>query len=145
MACEDRLRETAEKVFKDHDKDGTGSLSKDELVPLISCLGYNVPEESAQKWFDSIDPDGDKQISFEEFLEVILAQPPDDRVEAALRCAFKEADRDGSGNLSKDELMDILQQLSPSGKNLEQIVEDSDVNNDGNISYEEFWKSFAVE
>lgn len=48
MACEGKLRETAKSVFDEHDTDGTGSLSREELALLLPKLGYNVPEESAQ-------------------------------------------------------------------------------------------------
>lgn len=55
--------------------------------------------------------------------------------------AFASIDRDGSGFIDKDELKDVLgDNCTP--EQIEDIIEAADKNNDGRISYDEFFDVF---
>ena len=55
---------SAEKLFKQRDKDEDGFLSLEEFKSVIKKEGM---KEQADKWFKNRDKDGDGKLSFEEF------------------------------------------------------------------------------
>ncbi|HBK74586.1 MAG TPA: hypothetical protein DD662_04440 [Planctomycetaceae bacterium] len=55
---------SAEKQFKQRDKDEDGFLSPEEFKSVIKKEGM---KEQADKWFKNRDKDGDGKLSFEEF------------------------------------------------------------------------------
>lgn len=58
----------ARKVFERYDVDGDGQLTADEYRKVVEELGdTGVTDESAQALIDTIDSDGDRKVSFEEF------------------------------------------------------------------------------
>ena len=65
--------------------------------------------------------------------------------EETLREAFKMLDKDGSGCIDKDELRDLLRNFSAAGEELspediEAMIAESDVDGDGQVSFDEFAK-----
>ena len=65
--------------------------------------------------------------------------------EETLREAFKMLDKDGSGCIDKDELRDLLRNFSAAGEELspediEAMIVESDVDGDGQVSFDEFAK-----
>lgn len=59
-----------ETAFKTIDKDGSGSLSVDELKQLFG--GGKVPDEIWKQIIEEVDKNGDGQISLNEFKEMML-------------------------------------------------------------------------
>lgn len=52
------------------DKDGSGSISKDEIKEILS-FGKTLSEESVNEIVKQVDANGDDQISFEEFSKMM--------------------------------------------------------------------------
>lgn len=64
----DIMETAARKVFARYDLDGDGRVTADEYRKVIADLeGSEISEAEAQQLIDSIDTDGDRQMSFEEF------------------------------------------------------------------------------
>lgn len=61
-------------LFQNFDKDHNGTLSKEEFVSALRHMSpeKNISQEVADKLFDTIDANHDKQISFSEFLAATL-------------------------------------------------------------------------
>lgn len=58
----------ARKVFERYDVDGDGQLTAEEYRKVVEELGeQGVTDEAAQGLIDTIDSDGDRKVSFEEF------------------------------------------------------------------------------
>lgn len=58
----------ARKVFDRYDLDGDGQLTADEYRKVVEELGEkDVTAQDAQALIDTIDSDGDRKVSFEEF------------------------------------------------------------------------------
>jgi len=53
-------------AFKMFDKDGSGTISTDEIKTVLS-FGKTLDEEVIQEIIAQVDQNGDGQISFEEF------------------------------------------------------------------------------
>ena len=85
----------------------------------------------------SIDLDGNGSIDYNEFLtatinrEKILSQKN-------LEMAFQTFDKDSSGKISTDEIMQLFNNKDIDKSVFEKIVKEADENGDGEISYEEF-------
>lgn len=56
-------------LFSYYDSDGDGYLEAYQFANLLSYLGMELDDRYAMKAFDTIDRDGDRRISFDEFNE----------------------------------------------------------------------------
>lgn len=88
----------------------------------------------------SMDLDGNGFIDYSEFLTATINR---DKIMSKqnLDLAFKTFDKDGSGKISLDEIMQIFQSSSNKvdDKSLfESLIKEADQNGDGEISFDEF-------
>merc|ERR1719295_342339 len=56
-----------EKVFKNMDKDGSGTVSKDEFLKICK----NLSKEQVEEAFAKFDASGDNQLDYKEFCQMI--------------------------------------------------------------------------
>merc|ERR1712156_290147 len=56
-----------EKVFKNMDKDGSGTVSKDEFLKICK----NLSKEQVEEAFAKFDTSGDNQLDYKEFCQMI--------------------------------------------------------------------------
>lgn len=76
MVCSeatDQKDETGDllQVFKIFDKDNNGLITKEELRLGLKQLGENMSEKDVAELVEAADLDGDGNISFEEFVELM--------------------------------------------------------------------------
>lgn len=66
--------------------------------------------------------------------------PEDEMMEA-----FRVFDTDGDGYITKEELRQVMQQLDPdmSDKDIDDMMKEADVDNNGKIDFEEFKRMMA--
>ncbi|KAK3033925.1 hypothetical protein RJ639_034725 [Escallonia herrerae] len=67
---EEELRE----AFKVFDKDQNGSISAAELHHVMTNLGEKLTDEEVNEMIREADLDGDGQVSYEEFVRMMLAK-----------------------------------------------------------------------
>ena len=135
-----------EKVFLHFDKNKDGRLSKEEILNGYEEYYGTPPKmDEIDALFAKIDTDGSGTIDYSEFVVATLNQKTllnDEK----LRAAFKMFDRvsgyvtqDGSGSISAKELRDVLGAgKAIDVKVIEEILNEVDINGDGEISFEEF-------
>jgi calcium-dependent protein kinase len=85
-----------------------------------------------------VDLDGNGFIDYNEFLTATINR---DKIlsQKNLELAFQAFDKDGSGKINIDEIMQIFNNKDINDKSVfEKIVKEADENGDGEISYEEF-------
>ncbi|GAA2657276.1 EF-hand domain-containing protein [Streptomyces lunalinharesii] len=64
----DIVETAARKVFARYDVDGDGQVTAEEYRQVVAELeGTEITEAQAQELIDSLDTDGDRMMSFEEF------------------------------------------------------------------------------
>ena len=92
---------------------------------------------------DQADADGNGTIDFAEFVGMMPAATRNERAENAeeeMLEAFQIFDADGNGNISADELRQIMENLGErlTQEEVEDMVKEADIDGDGQINYEEF-------
>lgn len=160
-----KLREYRD-AFSLFDKDGNGYLTKEELGHVMHQLGQWARMEELQEMLCEIDTDGDGNVSFEEFVEILLNITDSDQDESAaqeeqeLRDAFRVFDKHNRGYITASDLRAVLQclgeDLDEDESNLmsdeiskgflissitflvEDMIKEVDVDGDGRIDFDEF-------
>lgn len=111
-----KLREYRD-AFSLFDKDGNGYLTKEELGHVMHQLGQWARMEELQEMLSEVDTDGDGNVSFEEFVEILLNITDSDHDSSAaqeeqeLRDAFRVFDKHNRGYITASDLRAVLQCL----------------------------------
>lgn len=133
-------------TFDLFDKNGNGSICKEELGSLLRAVGENPSQREIDFFIKSCDKNKNDLIEFEDFRHLMKIIRRDsvrkEDEEKTLQRAFRLFDKDGSGTIDKEELERITTQMgeSLSKDELEQMLKLVDTNKDGKIDYNEFIK-----
>ncbi|KAK5078157.1 Mitochondrial group I intron splicing factor ccm1 [Lithohypha guttulata] len=127
-------------VFSLFDKDGSGSISTNELGDVMKSLGQNPTAEELQDMVNEVDIDHSGSIEFTEFMTMMATtiQPKDFAEET--KAAFRVFDKDGSGTISAKELRAVMKSLGEdlTDDEIDEMIKEADKDNSGSIDYEEF-------
>ena len=130
-------------TFRFLDENSDGKLTKEELskgLAFASVGDENIIHEVDQI-FNCVDSDKNGFIEYQEFLRACINKESI-LDEGTLRYAFEFFDKDGSGQITVEELQQVFYQeednKNVSEKVLKLLVDEIDTNKDGQISYEEF-------
>jgi len=129
-------------VFDMFDQDKSGSISRSELENACSKLGVTLDTEELERVMKTVDEDGNDQIEFDEFLELMkdLGNQSAEDKEQELIDAFNVFDMDGDGFIEKHELKEIMEKLGTKldEEELEAMIKAIDEDGDGKVNYQEF-------
>ena len=143
-----QLREAHEaiKLFNQIDENGDGKISKEELYNglqhFLNKTGDELKNE-VELIFNNIDADHNGYIEYEEFIRAAI----DKNYFLSnnfIKFAFNYFDRDGSGNITMEEVKNLFYQneknkkSAEAQKQLKNSFDEIDVNHDGSLSFEEF-------
>lgn len=134
------------KMFVKIDKNNDGSIVKEEFVNGLKEYftiqdGENF-ENELDEIFDIIDADCSGYIEYEEFVRAAICKEKFlDPV--ILDFAFKYFDKDSSGEITLDEIVEVFCQNKYNSNNtakedFKKIINEVDINGDGNIDFNEF-------
>lgn len=120
----------------------SGTIETHELLHVMTKLGEQPTEEEIQEMIEAVDQNGDGEIDFDEFLALMRLRMGEDGDDAEehLRDVFNMFDADGSGLIDRDELRTLMKKLAQSltEDEITAIMEEVDLDGDGEISFEEF-------
>jgi len=120
----------------------SGTIDFDELKHIMTELGQDPTYEEIEEMIFACDTNGDGEIDFDEFLNLIrLSMGEDGRnAEEHLRDVFDLFDVDGSGYIDRDDMRLLMKRLAQdlTDDEITSIMEEVDTDGDGKISFEEF-------
>ena len=133
---------TANKLFNQIDADGDGKINKTDLLKgLRTKTESRALEKDIDRIYRNIDMDNNGYIEYEEFVRAAVSKEKF-ITENILRFAFRYFDKNGSGEVCRDELEEIFKQgitdKNKMQKALDNIINEVDENKDGKIQYNEF-------
>ena len=108
----------------------------------MKSLGQNPTEAELQDMINEVDADGNGTIDFPEFLTLMVRKMKDTDSEEAIEEAFKVFDKDGNGFVSAAELRHVMTNLEEklTDEEVDEMIRENDIDEDGQINYEEFIK-----
>ena len=126
------------KIFEEIDTNKSGTLNINEIKEGLEKMSKEkgMSEEEKLEIVKRIDTDNSHKIEYNEFLAACLDQKVFLREENLLS-AFMMLDYDGSGKISKSEIKRALNG-DISNENLDKIIQEFDLDGDGEIDYREF-------
>lgn len=152
-------------LFSSYDLGKTGQLNPRQFRAIMDSMDLQLTPGEIMALMSSADTDNSGGIDFDEFAEFCMTNllhlerekhirllqdamnggetgdsEETHRLESHLLNIFQLADHDNSGNLSYDELEVVFQSVNihMSQFQLQVLLSEMDVNNDGSVSYEEF-------
>lgn len=128
-----------QEMFKAIDEDGSGTITIEELREGLRKKGAEMDENELQRIVDNIDANGNQKIDYEEFLAATIHLSKLEKEENMV-LAFQYFDTDNSGYITRDELEAALEKIGDDSIDVDKILGEADINNDGKIDYEEFCK-----
>ncbi|CAH1797595.1 unnamed protein product [Owenia fusiformis] len=128
-----------EEFFNEADTDGTGSLTFKELKDVLVKKGYKGDTESLRNIFDAADSSDDNTITLDEFMEAMSQTPPAEHTKARYRELFKGFDHDGSGQITREELSQVFDEMGRdlSEEEVARIIQLADEDGSGTLNYDE--------
>ncbi|XP_035677686.1 calmodulin-like [Branchiostoma floridae] len=125
--------------FVTFSQDGSGKVTADQMIQVYGALGIALSEEQKQeirKAVLAVDPSGGP-ISADDYLARM-------QMTDSAMAAFKMFDKDNSGYIDKNEIIQGMAQLGMqvTEEEAEEMLQEADTDGDGRINYEEFAKTF---
>ena len=101
----DEDERTFKKAFDLFDKDGDGSIDRKEITTVFKELNLKLSEGEIDRIMSHFDEDGDRRISFDEFIIVVSQINDTGESEGWMFEVFETIDQDCDGLLGREELM----------------------------------------
>ena len=149
----ERLIEKMKREFLELDFDGDGTISIDEIERVLHTLRIKlkINELDIQHLLNDIDKDKNGSVDLKEYYRYMKGRDgtilKTNLLYRALfqlsliRKEFHRFDVDGSGYITRDEVLEVLSERTGAQISEEEaayIFQDADQNQDGKIDYEEF-------
>ena len=138
---EEEVEELRE-AFNLFDTDGSGTIDPKELKELVLNLGIHAKNQTIFDMISDIDKNGNGQIDFKEFLDVLTYKISDTKSKEDVRKVFDLFDDEKTGFITVQNLKRVSKELGETMTEAElmEMIERADSDNDGKISLDDFYK-----
>jgi len=125
-------------VFAAFDKDSSGKITAKELGVVLKSMNQNFTDDQLKKIVKKFDKDGDGQIDFNEFMDMMTKHERKEVDE--LKEAFAVFDKNGDGSISAVELSHVMKALGEDIDldTIKLMIQSVDDDENGSINFEEF-------
>merc|ERR1712137_341377 len=133
---EEHINEITE-AFIMCDTDGSNDIDFEEIRTMFKKLKTDLPDAEIKLMMQAVDLDKNGKISFDEFLLMMVkAQDPN----GELLDAFNEFDTDRNGFIDVHEIQQAMGRAGHAitKEQAEEMINNADMDNDGQISFFEF-------
>ncbi|XP_076902493.1 calcium-dependent protein kinase 26-like [Bidens hawaiensis] len=124
-------------MFKMIDTDNSGNITFEELKIGLKNFGADLEEFEIHDLMQAADINNNGIIDYEEFVTATLHLNKVYK-EDSIYAAFSYFDKDGSGFITLNEIQQSCKELGIDDAQIEEIIKEADLNNDGHIDYNEF-------
>lgn len=98
--------------FSWHDADNNGYIESNELPDFLRSAGFNPVQPSLELWCSHLDSRNEGCLTFPDYVTFWYQNNSElEHDEALIQMAFTFFDRDGDGNVDKNEFVECLQEL----------------------------------
>lgn len=146
--------------FDHYDGDKSGSISAKELRKIFTSLGEPVSLASVKEMIREVDANGNGEVEFDEFLDILRRQRGKNQYSVSLELAilfgpkelenlkrqFIRLDLDGSGFIDEHEIQALIKKLGRKVEefDLEDMLLEVDADGSGTIGFNEFLQIVAT-
>lgn len=110
-----KMVDKVKEIFQALDTDKSGDVTFDELVAGLCKKGYNITQDELRQLFNRVDVNHDGRMQINEFLSAFLdwEKIMSDRLwDVWVDKAFDKLDRDHSGAIDFDEILNLLPEVA---------------------------------
>merc|ERR1712002_234038 len=134
-------------AFSHFDKSNSGILPTKVLGQLLRFVGENPSDAEVQDLMNEVDTGSTGSFKFPNFLSMMLRKIDEINAEAEIREAFKVFDSNGDGFINRQELGFVMENLGENMENeeIESLIDEIDIDGDGQINYEEFYTMMCTQ
>ncbi|XP_074662119.1 calmodulin-alpha-like [Tubulanus polymorphus] len=130
-------------AFTLFDDDGDGHITRTELAQAMRTMGVSFSDNDLTEMIEEIDEDGNGTIDFSEFLNFMAIKLEEAQLsDEVLMEAFNMIDHGNKGYLDPGDLKTCLSLLEHgmqlTSKEIESILREADLDQDGKITFQEF-------
>lgn len=117
-----------------------GPINPDELKVSLDALGYQLNKEDIQRLIMQLDPQNTGTINYQDFFDLINEKVSQKDQEEQIKMTFDMLDSDRKGKITFKDLKKVAEALGEeiSDQEIREMINEADIDNDGEISYEEF-------
>ena len=136
----DEIEEIKE-AFDIFDMDGSGAISISELLKAMRSLNFDTKNPAIYKMIADMDEDGNGEIEFDEFLDMMTARISDKNTKDDLERVFKLFDDDRTDEITMSNLKRVAKELGEDimDDELKEIIQRADLDGDGKLTFEDFY------
>ncbi|KAH3844321.1 calmodulin-A-like [Dreissena polymorpha] len=136
---EEELAEYKE-AFNIFDRDGSGAISNKELGIALRSLGLNPSDDELTRMIHEVDKDGNEELDFDEFCELMSKTKKDVTSYKAIEEAFKVFDKEGKGSIPREYFRHVMTTMGErlTDEEVDEMLDTADADGDGEIDIQEF-------
>ncbi len=138
LRLNDEDTKNLKKLFKLFDIDHDGRITLNEMKNAFIKLNVKDYGNEIENIFNSIDTDKNGIIDYTEFLSASINGNNEIISKKTLKDTFKLLDKDNSGKISKNNMINVLKLENLNEKIVDNYIKKYDINKDGEIDYNEF-------
>ena len=130
-----------EDAFRLLDNDGDGMLSIHDIKVALRSIGFEPTKKEILHMLDEFDPNSKGMISMQNFLNLMTKKRDELNPDEEIKRAFRLFSDDSGYGIRESDIKRISLEVGEplSDEEIRKIFEDADKDNDGIITYEDFY------